>query len=264
MANIVDIVAGVMPWAGSLVPATITYRNVQVNLGFEPVEALIVGIVVEGLGFVTITTVLDLYEHRQDELREGSGPQRSNGTIWVAVGGVVVYIAVVELVNAVLSGGDPATKLTMALLSLFGLLGGLMVALRNQLMKRRAALRDQQARETAERARAADLQAQIDREERGHQHRLQEERLRLAHELKLKKLESSARQILPESSGKVSDGAEKYPGTFGRWKDWRKVPESVKKDISKLQGPEEVSERYGVSQKTAGNWWKKSRQDGGR
>ena len=136
--NTVDLIAGVMPWGGSLVPATITFNNVQKNLGMTFGEALIIGAVVEGMGFVTVTTALDLYELSQAE--RGEDTTRRGVSFWVAVGGVVCYILVVELVNAVLGDGEPWQKVTMGLLSVFGLLGGLMVALRNQLSKRRAEL----------------------------------------------------------------------------------------------------------------------------
>lgn len=259
MPNIVDIVAGATPWAGSLVPATITYQSVRTNLGFDVPEALIIGLVVEGLGFVTVTTAIDLWEQRQEELVDGQA--RPVASFWIAVGGVVVYILVVELVNAVLGDGDIGQKVTMGLLSTFGLLGGLMVALRNQLGKRRAALADARDQEATERAKAVELQAEIEREEREHEWKIKEEKLRLAHELKVKKLELSSHENVPVTFQKVAKGSEMFPETFGKWSDWRKVPESVRKDISKLQSPEEVSEMYGVSIKTGKNWWNKAKME---
>lgn len=270
MPNIVDLVAGTMPWAGSLVPATITFQNLRNNMEMELVPALIISGVVEGMGFVTVATALDLYEQRQAELGE-DGQARPGASMWVAVGGVVVYIVVVELVNAILSDGDLAHKATMGLLSTFGVLGGLMVALRNQLGKRRTALNEarvkrEQAAQTkreqdqAEKDRLLALEETVKAEEREFERKMKEEKLRLAHELKIKKMESSTTKNVPERSEKVSKGAETYPETYGKWSDWRKVPQNVRELISKLKSAEEVSERFGVSLKVGGLWLKRSRR----
>jgi hypothetical protein len=143
MNKIVDIVAFAMPWSGSLVPAIMTYRNAQKNLGFQPFEAIVIGVVVEGIGFVSITTALDYYEQN---IADGKS---QDGQFWVAVGGAAMYVIVILLVNAILDGGSILQKIAMGLLSMMAVVGGLMVALRNQLGKRRELKAQMEADEKA-------------------------------------------------------------------------------------------------------------------
>ena len=286
MATIVDYVANAMPWAGGLIPATMTFRNVQTNLGFQPAEALIVGAVVEGIGFVAITTALDLYEQDQAAILETrmtswDQPHGLSVQFWVAVAGSVLYLVAVLGVNAILDGGDLWRKLTLALLSTFGLLGGVLVALRNQLTKQRALAEEREAERKAlaarqeqdadnERTRLQTLQIQRDQDALEHKRQMQAEELRQQHELKLerqratnerklRKLEKVSEQP-SETFQKVSEPAQELPPTYGKWKDWRKLPESEKKLIATFERPEQVSELYGVSLKTGGNWLKNAKE----
>jgi hypothetical protein len=204
----VDWVANMMPWAGSSVPAVMTYQNVQ-KLGFEPWQAVIIGAVVEGMGFVSITTMLDIYEANVAERQRAGDPSRPlfDGAFWVALGGAGVYLVAVLMVNAILDGGDGWQKLTLALLSLFGVVGGIMVALRNQLVKRQVlsaeaeGLRKQaeeRARLAAEQreAEALEYQRMMAREALEHQRRMDAERLRLEHEEHAQKIEVEGRRKL--------------------------------------------------------------------
>jgi hypothetical protein len=125
---------------------------------------------VEVIGFVSITTALDYYEQNVSENR----PQ--DGQFWVAVAGAGVYISVILLVNAILDGGTPEQKIATGLLCMMAVVGGLMVALRNQLQKRRNASADWNAKEIE------------------HQHRMQEEDLRMRHEERMKRIEAKATQ----------------------------------------------------------------------
>jgi hypothetical protein len=204
----VDWVANMMPWAGSSVPAVMTFQNVQ-KLGFEPWQALVIGLVVEGMGFVSITTMLDIYEANVAERQKTGNPSRPlfDGAFWVALGGAGVYLVAVLMVNAILDGGDAWQKVTLALLSLFGVVGGIMVALRNQLGKRlvtnnQAAEEQKQAEErerlAAEKreAEALEHQRMMTREALEHQRRMDEERLRLEHEERAQKIEAESRRKL--------------------------------------------------------------------
>jgi hypothetical protein len=287
--TVVDFVAGIMPWAGGLIPATMTYQNVQTNLNFGSVEALVIGGVVEGIGFVSITTALDLYEQFQierDEKAENSWQKPSlPGQFWVAVAVSVVYLVAVLMVNALMDPGDIWRKLTMAVLSTFGAMGGVIVALRNQLGKRREAFeRAEQERETEkarrereayqekmraqreaeqERVRVAALQAERERLTLEHEQALKAQELKDKHEERMKKIEESSRKRddkVSETYSKVTGDEKKVPETFGRWKDWRKLPENEKKVISGLKDAQEVSDRYGVSLKTGGNWLENARK----
>jgi hypothetical protein len=98
--------------------------------------------------------------------------------------------------------------------------GGVMVALRNQLGKRRAKI----------------TQAEIDQqqagaESRAFEQRLEEEKLKLAHEAKLKRIEESSRlkiekikaEALRKVDGQSPEAPEKKAGSIRRWPE---VPES--------------------------------------
>ena len=226
MANYVDVIANLMPWAGSLIPATLTYQNVQKNLGFDTGPAVLVAAVVEGLGFVTVATALDLYELRRSEnaLAEktwSNTHSRQDGAFWVSLAGTLVYLAVVLLVNSILDDGDIWHKLTLGLLSIFGILGGLMVALRKHLGERLAAIakaeRELKARSDEDRSKADQLAREVreqaearEREERQRAHDMEQERLKLEHELRLEKARAeSARKLeklRTDTPRKVSEG----------------------------------------------------------
>jgi hypothetical protein len=276
MPNYVDLVAGTMPWAGGLVPAVMTFRNVQKNLPqFGLVEAGLIGVVVEGIGFVTITTTLDIWEAHQEDIKAALRNQEPKpgmpAQFWVSLGGAVVYLVVVVSVNAILDDGNITQKVTMGLMSSFGLLGGLMVALRNQLTKKRQAIaqavaetfeaqKEQKRLDEEERERVWNLQIEREQQQLDFEQRIQEEKLRMDQQIKLKKLEEKSRKLsesskkLEESYPKVSEPAAKVPETFGKWHDWRKLPESEKKVVSTFESAEQVCETYGVPPKTGGNW----------
>ncbi len=216
----IDWVANTMPWAGSAIPSVMTFQNVQ-KLGFEPWQAFIIGAVVEGIGFVSITTAIDIYEANQAE-REAQGTARSlfDTSFWVAIGGAAVYLAAVLLVNAILDGGDVWQKVTLALLSLFGVIGGVMVALRNQLSKRLAQFerlgQETRAEREAEKKKAEDLALEREREERAFAHHMAEEKVRLEYETAMKKIEEESRRkiekIRVEALRKVAEQSPEVTG----------------------------------------------------
>lgn len=234
--TIVDRITLAMPWAGGLVPASMTYHNARVVLGFEPWQAILVGVVVEAIGFVVIATALDLWEQMQDEASVLAVAVGSSlrGQLAVALAGVAVYLVVVVAINAILDAGDNWHKLTKGLMATFGLLGGLMVALRNQLGKRRAALalaqvKREQASTEAQAQQLAHEQAEIE-----HARAMEKERLRLEHEENMRRIEEDSRRKiakieadgLRQVSGKAADGSGKPPETTGetpatrlRWAD---------------------------------------------
>ena len=270
----VDRIAMAMPWAGGLVPATMTYHNARTVLGFQTWEAVLIGFVVEAIGFVTITTALDLWEQMQDEIAAWRSAAGISGMFRVALAGVLVYLVVVVAINAILDEGDIWHKITKGLMATFGLLGGLMVALRNQLGKRRAEMRAEEARtrqataqeverQREEQQRLVAYQAERERQEREFEQKMKAEKARQDHEFRLQKLAEKARkdaEKVSESFEKVSETAEKVPETFGKWKDWRKVPESEKKVIATLESSEKVSELYGTPEKTSANWLKNAQE----
>ena len=127
---------------------------------------------------------------------------------WIALGGAGLYLAAVVVINVWLDpSASTAKMITGGILSTFGVLGGVMVALRNQLSKRRLAVElaesrkrqsDADARVGAERERERVrlLQAEKDRQELEFQRAMQTDQLRMAHELEMARQEAeSARKL---------------------------------------------------------------------
>jgi hypothetical protein len=251
----VDFVANTMPWAGSAIPAVMTYQNVQ-KLGFEWWQAAIIGLVVEGIGFVSITTAIDIYEANQAE-REAQGARPLlDISFWVAIGGAAVYLTAVLFVNAILDGGDGWQKVTLALLSLFGVIGGVMVALRNQLGKRMGRLIADEARKLRKAEEDEVEKRRVDEQQRAFAQHLEEEKLKLEHETELKNIEEesrrkiekihadTARKVAEQSPVRAGQGPQ-VPGenavSVRRWpdvpvSDWSWVCDAPVSEIVKKYG----------------------------
>lgn len=273
----VDRLAGGMALVGGFVPALMTFRNVQDHLNYDVVSAAVVAIVVEGIGFVTITTALDALRAYQDAQEKSTAswmaaPNPSKAPLMISLVGVVVYLIVVVTVNAILDDGDIWAKISQGLMASFGLLGGLTLAIRNQLDKQARAVaqanadqkaREQQASERADRDRQALQQQQAEREKMRMEYEHQEKLAKIAEDGRAKVAKAEAKKAeklaesfpnSPESFQKVARDGQKVSETFGKWHDWRKLPEREKKVIATLESPEKVSELYGVPLKTSGNW----------
>jgi hypothetical protein len=262
--TIIDRLALYLPALGGLVPATMTYHNSLTVLGFPIWQAALLGLVVEVIGFVAIATTLDLWEMYQDGLQArmeswDAPKSRLGGQFWVALAGTLVYLFVVVAINALLDEGGALEKTTKGLMASFGLLGGLMLALRNQMTKERAARAQARTQAAQVEAEARERQLHIEAEEREFARKLKEERLRQNHEIKLQKLAQKVEETLP----KVSEPAEKLPETFGKWHDWRKLPESERRVVAALESWEKVAELYGTPEKTSANWLKNAQREYG-
>lgn len=242
MTTIVDRIAFTLPWLGGLVPATMTYDNARRVLHMDTWQAILVGLVVEAIGFVTITTTLDLWEMYQDGLAErrqswGAPKAALGGQFWVALGGTLIYLFVVVSINALLDQGGTLEKTTKGMMASFGLLGGLMIALRNQMGKTLTARAQNRAQADQAAVTSQARQDEIAREEREHARRMAEQRLRLEHEERLRKIEEESRRKIAkieaeglrqvsgsgaDASGKSSEGGGHSPDapvTRLRWAD---------------------------------------------
>jgi hypothetical protein len=243
--NLVDLAANTMPWAGGLVPATMIYQNVQTRLGYTPGQALIVGIVVEVIGFVAVTTSIDIYEAMQKE----NDRKSLIGLLLISITVSVVYLTVVLIVNSLLDDGNFLHQFGNGLLSMFGLLGGLLVALRNQLHKRIKAGADLTARIEAEAQHADEFQRQME-----------VERMHLEHETDLKKIDAdNLRKIekiradsLRKASAQTPDGSGAGQKTTGDIADghrrWKDIPESDYEWIENAPAGD-IVKKYGLSGK---------------
>jgi hypothetical protein len=227
----IDRLALWLPGLGGLVPATLSYIHLEPRYGWFP--AVVVAAIVELIGFVTIATALDIWELNQDRLAEkskhwGVTMPALDGQFWSAMTGVIVYLVVVVSVNSILdNSGDVWLKVTNGLLSTFGLLGGLMLALRNQLGKQRIELAQARSRaeQTDEQARAFQERLALDKIE--HDRRMEQERLRLEHEENIRRMEEETRRKVARMeaasrrkvSGKSPDGGDNHPAGPGNSPD---------------------------------------------
>lgn len=252
--NFVDFVASGLPGLASLVPAIMTVKNAHQVLGFEVWQAWVIGVVAEGLGFATVTTTLDVFE--QDQVGVTDGKPRLTWRFWVSAGGTLVYLLVMLLVNSFLDPGSMLRKVALGLLAILAVVGGLMVAVRNQLKKHRAALAVVEGEAKAERERQIALQLQRDQDEIAHNRRLQDEEiaharflkdeeLKRQHELKVLKLKSKVSESTVRVAGKSQQPSNNHPDTYGKWRRWTEVP-----DAQKLQVAEKIGELLKANSKT--------------
>lgn len=281
--SFVDRVAFTLPSLGSLIPAVLIFKNAQANLKFEPWEAGVTAVVMEGLGFSSIATALDIFEQLQAE------GKRWSGQLAVAVGGVVLYLVVGLLINALLDTGDWLRRMTLGLLTLLPIIGGLSVVLRNQLQKRQAALVQADVDAKAEEARQKVLQAQREQDEIDHQRKLQqdeiafqnklkEEALRLEHDLKVRKLQQKVTESSPKVANnpvQVAAAHKQQPDTFGKWRSWAELPDEqrlrVAETIQQARADNEktykkvaakwIMSTYGVEERSAYMWIKYAERD---
>jgi hypothetical protein len=227
----IDRLALWLPALGGLVPATLSYIHLEPRYGWFP--AGVVAVIVEFVGFVSIATALDIWEINQERLAEkakhwGVTVSGLNGQFWAAMVGVIVYLVVVVSVNAILDdSGDTWLKVTNGLLSTFGLLGGLMLALRNQLGKQRIELAQARARADQQDEQARVFQERLSLDKIEHDRRMEAERLRLEHEERLRRMEEETRRKVARMetasrrkvAGNSPDGGENHPVNTGNSQD---------------------------------------------
>jgi hypothetical protein len=290
--TLVDVVAAMTPWIAPLVPAAIGYMNVKQYLGFEPWLAFVYALVVEFLGLATVTTALQFWSWNQEtplaspqiQVQDLGG--KGEAPFLLALVTALFYLVITLAVNVILDQGTVTVRVVKALASTFSIVGALTLALRSQQAKRQAAVDEakaqklEQSRQTAEQRASeerrqletlrlanekeiaqarivAETQAQERKEARQFRH---EEKLA---EIAAKVAESQAKVSaqVPESSQKVAESKE-FPETFGKWSDWRQVPEEQRRRIGGMT-IKQVHAEYGVIEKTAGNWIKNSHQEFG-
>jgi hypothetical protein len=263
--TLADLVAAYTPLLAPLIPATIGFYNIQGKSGldFGPGRAFLYAVIVEFLGLATTTTAL--------QFRAWNKEQNKKAPLWLALVMAAFYLTVVLTVNVALDTGTDLQKWVKAAASTFSIVGAVTMALRNEQAKRMAEKLtaeikvENDQRQGEERARAEKLEdeqralaVKVAEDERNYQRQVQAEERARAHALRLLKLEKAPVKVA-ETFQKVSEAEQKVPETFGKWKDWRKVPESEKQVMATFETPEQVAETYGVSPKTAGNWLKNAK-----
>ena len=224
--TLVDNVAATVPWLAPISPAYMAFHNVTTIFGWDPWVAWTIALAVEGLGLAVTSTAFHLWDWNDTKKdKDRSAP------LWVAITTVVFYLIVVITVNVILDSQATAPeRIAKALLSLLSVVAAVTLALRSQ-----------HARRVEER----NLELEERRAER------KEER-EFKRQLKLKELESSVEEgKLP----KVSEKDSERSASFGKYRDWRHVPEEDRLKIFQMRSDVRlVMAEYGVSERTGYNW----------
>jgi len=220
-SRFLDFVSSVVPWLAPAPTAWIAFVHLSQVLALPLPIAAAGALVVEGLGLSTIHTALSFW--KDDGLR--------SVRLWLAIGAGGFYLAVVIVVNIILDTGPWATVTAKSLLSLTSIPAALIVALRAQDARRRAALLEQAAH-----AKEAEAQAALER---------QHER-ELRHAERLAKIQATATQV---NFNEISP---------------RKVKSYVEfqSRMSEMNGnapktPAQAAETFGLSGTTAWRYWNK-------
>lgn len=130
-APFVNLISAVIPWLAPLPVAYMSYMH-QVNvLEFPIIVAVMSALVIEFLGFSTVSTVIGFWAHN----RKYTDDKRKS-PVWVAVGSFVMYLLIVLSTNVALDATkgteyeDGAVILVRALLTLMTIPSALLVGVR--------------------------------------------------------------------------------------------------------------------------------------
>lgn len=256
---LVDNVAATVPWLAPVLPAYLAYvgltspeaLNMPVPIGF------IGAAVVEFLGMATVTTTVQFWDYndqadgrRREAKGKAKGKQKTKNKkvagrapVMVAGGATAFYMVVVLVVNVLLdSNPDIIHKIAKTLLSSISLVGAVTLAVRSQ-----------HSRRLADKA-----QAKVERTEAAAKKNEQA----AAQQLKLieKEIEKMKLSVNLPKVTESGDPKNKFPETYGRWNDWRRVPLEHKQRIARMTW-EQVMDEYGVEERTARNWANNALED---
>jgi len=249
--TLIDNVAATVPWLAPVSPAYMVWNNAVNLLGWPVWVAWVVALAVEGLGLSVVSTAFSLWKSR-------------SAAFWVAVATTGFYLAIIITVNVALELGAPVW-IAKALLSLLSVPAAVTIALRSQQAQAVEDVRGAEVRSAEERIKA---------EEREYQRKVDSEERERRHELRMAKATPPPAPLSAKNSGvkeqmgerhlergesfeKVSEGVGRFPETFRKWDDWRKVPASEREKIAELTTAE-IVERYGTIERTAANWKKEA------
>jgi hypothetical protein len=268
--TLVDLVSAYTPWLAPLIPAAIGFENVQTGLGFNPFLAFVYAAVIEFLGLATVTTALEFRAWNIEQ----SGKR---APLWAAILTAAFYLTITLAVNVVLDAGTTTEKIVKGLASTFSVVGAITLALRSEQAKRVAELQATEAQVRNDQHEADERTERLAREaeEREYQRRAADEERRLKHELKVLKLQNVAQANLQKVAetplklaGKVSEGSNDFPDTYGKWQRWPDVPDEHKRSIAefiqqakvvnistwKKETARDIVTRFGVDERVAYNW----------
>jgi hypothetical protein len=213
--------------------------------------SIIGALVVEFLGFATITTVIQFVDF--NATRNAEDPR---APFYPAAGVAVFYLMVVLTVNVLLDNSEFIERFSKLLMSTLSVAGAVTISLRGQHSVRLEAKKIRDAKNEAEKK-------STDADEREYKRQVAKERRDKKFELKKLELQVPVKQDeLVKVSGKVSESDSDKPDTFGKWKTWRKVPQDEKLKIVRMT-VEQVVDVYGVEERSAYHWLEYAKRDTG-
>jgi len=248
---LVDVVAAYVPLLAPVIPAYLAFHNLYFVLTMPLWVSIIGALVVEFLGFATITTVVQFVDFNATKHAEDPG-----APFYPAVGVAAFYLIVVLTVNVLLDDSEFIERFSKLLMSTLSVAGAVTISLRGQHSVRLEAKMIRDAKNEAEKK-------STDADERAYKRQVAKERRDQKFKLKKMELQVAVKQDEPvKVSEKVSESVSEKPATFGKWKTWRKVPHEEKLKIVRMT-VEQVMETYGVDERSAYNWLKYARRDEG-
>lgn len=95
--SLVNFLTAFAPWLAPIIPAYMTYHHMIEFLGFPEVIAFIAALIVEILGFGTVSTFLDFWFYNR---RERAGSKKA--PIWLVVISFVFYLTLIIFSNVII------------------------------------------------------------------------------------------------------------------------------------------------------------------
>lgn len=250
---LVDVVAAFVPWLAPVIPAYLAFHSLYYVLIKDVLWVSIVGaVVVEFLGLATVTTVVQFGDFNASLTPNPSPEVRGEkAPFWPAALIAGFYLIVVLTVNVLLDNSEPIQKFAKLLLSTLSVAGAVTISLRGQHRRRvdLKILRD---------AKAGEERVRKEEEDRKYKQRVADERRKNTQELKvimLKEKLSEKNNNLPKVSEEISENSEKKPANFGKYRNWRRVPEDERLNVFHMRNDVRlVMTEYGVSERTGYHW----------
>lgn len=228
--------------------ASLTWNNVQEKLGFSISAAWISAIVVEGLGFAALATIVEFWSAgRERKVQNIKDKGEDRGLMLVSFVSFLAYVIIVVVVNVLLEieygpNGKITNFLELASISMLTTLtipGGLIYAVRTQFfagrLRKRQALRDAVEEDWALKSTALRLKM----EEKKQTQQLALQRKQAQHELEMEKIrvQNSVQNPVQPQAFEQKRNKKRNKSKVQLAKDWLNDPENNKSWFTKEHVP---------------------------
>ena len=242
--TLVNNVAATVPWAAPVPSAYMIWDHAVKMLGWDVWVAWVLAVAVEGLGVSVASTAFDLWNWN-DQNKD----QEQKSSLLIAIAAVIFYLTIVIVVNVLLELEFPVW-IAKAGISMLSIPAVVTLALRSQHSRRvEKAVKDEEQKRAAD-LRSLELQEKEKNAEFRRKEREKDNEIKRA--LRLKELEGKQAEI---GSSKVAVKVAETSENFGKFRDWRHVPEDERLRIFQHRNDVAwVTKEYGVIERTAYNW----------